>query len=72
MIEVSIKDKVSVDNVAIELESSRLRSNATFSDCINYAVPIILEQIDVGDGSANSMVANMTKVKLHFLLNLLF
>jgi len=59
LLETSIKDKVNVENIKIELESSRLRCTATFSDCIIYGVPIILRQIEVGDGAAGTILKNM-------------
>jgi len=62
LLESSIKDNVKVENIAIELESSRLRCTATFSDCIIYGLPIILKQIQVGDGAANTILKNMKTV----------
>jgi len=64
LLESCIKDKVAVEIIAIELESSRLRCTATFSDCITYAMPIILKQIEVGDGAPNTILKNMKAVNL--------
>ena len=66
LLEVSIKDKVQVENVAIELESSRLRANATFSDCIVHVVPIIFQQIKIGDGSIKEIVNNLNQTLTHW------
>jgi len=61
-LEVSMRKKVKVENTAIVLESSHLCCTATFSDCIIYGLPIILKQIEVSDGAANTKPRNMKTV----------